>query len=74
VTHGAVWLKGQREGGTLATKKPPSLGLIERGGGILIRLVENVQRTTTKPSIEAAIAPGTCIYTDEDAIYGRMEQ
>jgi transposase len=48
--------------------------MIQRGGEVIIRMVENVQQITIKPFIEAAIAPGTCIYTDEYDIYSRLEQ
>jgi transposase len=48
--------------------------MIQRGGEVIIRMVENVQQITIKPFIEATIAPGTCIYTDEYDIYSRLEQ
>jgi hypothetical protein len=41
---------------------------------VIIRMVENVQQITIKPFIEAAIAPGTCIYTDEYDIYKQNPQ
>jgi transposase len=37
-------------------------------------MVENVQQMTMKPLIMARIAPGTCIFTDEYDIYGRLAQ
>ena len=67
-------LQGKRGGGTLATEKPPIFGMIQRGGEVVIRMLENVQQRTIKPLIKATIAPGTCIYTDEYDIYGRLEQ
>ena len=48
--------------------------MIQRGGEVVIRMLENVQQRTIKPLIKATIAPGTCIYTDEYDIYGRLEQ
>ena len=71
---GADDSKGKRGRGTLATEKPPIFGMIQRGGEVVIRMLENVQQRTIKPLIKATIAPGTCIYTDEYDIYGRLEQ
>jgi transposase len=39
--------------------------MIERGGAVVIRMLENVQQVTIKPLIQATIAPGTLVYTDE---------
>lgn len=66
-------LKGARGRGTLGKEKPPILGMIERGGDVVIRMLDNVKHGTIEPLIKATIAPGTCIYTDEYAIYGRLE-
>jgi hypothetical protein len=48
--------------------------MIQRGGEVVIRMLDNVQQRTIKPLIQATIALGTCIYTDEYAIYSRLEQ
>ncbi len=37
-------------------------------------MLPNVQQTTIKPVIEAAVAKGTQIYTDEYDIYARLPQ
>jgi transposase len=47
--------------------------MIQRGGEVVIRMLANVQQRTIKPLIQATIAPGTCVYTDEYAIYSRLE-
>jgi len=39
--------------------------MIQRSGEVVIRLLENVQQRTIKPLIQATIAPGLCVYTDE---------
>ncbi len=39
--------------------------MIQRGGEVVIRMLENVQQQTIAPLIQATIAPGTLIYTDE---------
>ena len=47
--------------------------MIERGGRVVIRMLENVQRVTIEPIIKATIAPNTRIHTDEYSIYDRLE-
>ena len=39
--------------------------MIQRGGNVVIRLLENVQQKTIEPIIKATIAPGSLIHTDE---------
>ncbi|MDZ4220203.1 MAG: transposase [Methylobacter sp.] len=46
-------------------EKPPIFGMIQRGGQVVIHMLENVQQATIKPFIQSTIAPGTLIYTDE---------
>jgi hypothetical protein len=65
-------LKGAPGRGTLEKDKPPILGLIERGGQVVIRMLPNVQHVTIKPIIEQVVAKGSLIHTDEYAIYGRL--
>lgn len=48
--------------------------MIERGGDVVIRMLENVQQVTIKPLIQATIAPGTLVYSDEYDIYGRLDE
>jgi len=48
--------------------------MIERGGAVVIRMLENVQQMTIKPLIQATIAPSTLVYTDEYDIYSRLEE
>ena len=67
-------MKGARGRGTLATEKPPVLGLVQRGGLLVLRLLENVQQTTIQPVIEQIVAKGSLIYTDEYNIYNRLKQ
>ncbi|SEJ40290.1 ISXO2-like transposase domain-containing protein, partial [Azotobacter beijerinckii] len=65
-------MKGARGRGTLAQEKPPILGMIQRGGQVLIRMLVNVQQQTIEPLIQAMIRPGTQVYSDEYGIYGRL--
>lgn len=66
-------LKGERGRGTLAKEKPPIFGMIQRGGEVVIRMLEDVKQTSIKPLILDTVAAGTLIYTDEYAIYNRLE-
>jgi transposase len=47
--------------------------MIERGGDVVIRMLENVQQVTIKPLIQATIVLGSLVYTDEYDIYSRLE-
>jgi transposase-like protein len=62
-------LKGKRGRGTAAQDKPPVLGLIERGGLVRIRMLDNVQRSTIQPLIEQLVGKGSLVYSDEYNIY-----
>src|SRR5690349_4305510 len=59
--------------GTLETEKPPILGLIQRGGDLVLHMLENVRQTTIQPIIEATVAGGALILTDEYGIYARLK-
>lgn len=67
-------LKGQRGRGTAQNEKPPILGMIQRGGAVVLRMLENVQQTTIQPIIQAQVVPGTQVYTDEYNIYSRLSK
>jgi transposase len=56
----------------LAKEKPPILGLIQRGGEVVLRMLENVQQQTIEPVIRTCVAAGTRLYTDEYAISARL--
>ena len=59
--------------GTLAKDTPPILGRIQRGGQGVLQMLANVQQKTIQPIIEATVATGTLVYTDEYDIYARLE-
>jgi transposase len=65
-------LPGAPGRGTLEKDKPPILGLIQRGGQVVLRMLPNVQQITIKPVIAASVTPGTLIHTDEYDIYARL--
>jgi len=65
-------LKGKRGRRTLAGDKPPVLGLLQRNGEVVIRLLPNVQQVTIQPVITSTVVPGSQFYTDEYDIYDRL--
>ena len=46
--------------------------MIQRGGQVVLKMLANVQQTTIKPIIEAGVAKGALIHTDEYDIYARL--
>lgn len=54
-------------------EKPPILGLIQRGGEVVLHMLANVQQTTIQPIIKATVAHDSLIYTDEYDIYARLD-
>ena len=48
--------------------------MIQRGGQVGIRILEDVRQTTSQPLIEATIRPGTLVLTDEYTIYKRLPE
>jgi len=48
--------------------------MIQRGGQVVLRMLENVQQATIQPIIEKFIKPGTLINTDEYNIYARLTE
>ena len=60
--------------GTLEKDKPPILGLIQRGGQVVMQMLANVQQKTIQPIITAAVAAGALIHTGEYDIHARLEE
>lgn len=67
-------LRGAPGRGTLATEKPPVLGLIQRDGDVVLNMLPNVQQATIKPIITQAVEPGSLMFTDEYNIYNRLPE
>ena len=40
----------------------------------MVKMLANVQQTTIRPVIEAAIAKGTLVHTDEYDVYARLDE
>src|SRR3954453_21321398 len=66
-------LRGAPGRGTLAKEKPPILGLLQRGGEVVVRMLANVRQTTIRPVIEASVAQGALVPTDEYDVYARLQ-
>ena len=47
--------------------------MIQRSGQVVLQMLPNVQQTTIKPIVEAGVAEGTLVYTDEYDFYARLE-
>ena len=47
--------------------------MIQRGGEVVLHMLANVQQQTIQPIITKILQPGTLVYTDEYAIYDRLE-
>ena len=65
-------LAGAPGRGTREKDKPPILGLIQRGGQVVLHMLANVQQTTIQPIIEATVAKGALVHTDEYGVYARL--
>jgi transposase-like protein len=48
------------------------LGMIQRGGQVVITLMANVTQQPIKPFLKDTIVPATLVYTDEYSIYARL--
>jgi transposase-like protein len=60
------------EGFGALRRTPPILGLIQRGGQVVLRMLADVRQKTIRPVIEAAVAGGARIHTDEYGSYARL--
>ena len=48
--------------------------MIQRGGQVVLRMLDNVQQVTIRPIIMATIVSGSRLYTDEYQIYSRLDE
>src|SRR3954463_4502600 len=67
-------LRGAPGRGTLAKDKPPVLGLLQRGGEVVVRMLADVRQATIRPVIEGSVAKGALVHTDEYDVYARLEE
>ena len=52
-------LKGKRGRGTMEKERPPVFGMIQRGGQVVINLLDNVKQKTIEPFIKDTIDSGS---------------
>ena len=48
--------------------------MIQRGGQVVLRVLDNVRQVTIQPIIDKFVTPGTLVNTDEYDIYGRLTE
>jgi transposase-like protein len=68
-------LGGKRRGGKRgrgAPGKTTVFGMLERGGDVMTRIVENVKRVTLEPHIAANMKRGSTVSTDELKSYAKL--
>jgi transposase len=66
-------LQGKPGRGTLAGEKSPILGMIQRGGEVVIQMLDNLQQHTLQPLLTRTIQSGSTVCTDEYNIDARLE-
>jgi len=69
---GGVSRGGKRGRG--APNKTVVLGMLQRDGEVMVRVVPNVRRSTIQPIIEANVKPETTVHTDELASYDGLDR
>ena len=47
--------------------------MLQRGGAVVLHMLANVRQATIRPIIEATVAEGTVVNTDEYNAYARLE-
>ncbi len=70
-----TYIGGKRPGkrGRGAAGKTVLMGMIERDGSVMVKVVPNVRRVTLQPVIAASVTPGSEIHTDELHSYRGLE-
>ena len=63
--------RGRRK---LEKEKPPILGMIQRGGQVVIKMLSDVKQRMIKPLITETIAPGAMVMTGEYDIYAKLPE
>jgi len=68
VSKGNQWTRW----GGLSTRKAPILGIVQRGGQVVIKCIEDRTRGTILKLIEKHVEKGTTIYTDGHPSYKKL--
>jgi transposase len=72
-----TYVDGKRKGAdgrplTDDPKKTPVLGIVERGGRVLMRVVPDARALTLMPLVQQYVLPESIVYTDEWRPYDRL--
>ncbi len=55
-------------------KKTPAVAIVQRGGKVIAKAVDNVSISRVYPLIQKHVLPGSVIYTDESPVYAKLDQ
>lgn len=61
-------------GGRSTMNKTPVVGMLERGGKVRVRVVEDVRRRTLQSHVRDTIEPGATVYTDALPSYAGLDK
>jgi transposase-like protein len=65
-------LRGARGRGTFANEPPPIVGMMQRGGLVVIPMLANGHQPTSAPVITHPVVPGSLVYTADYTSDGRL--
>jgi transposase len=55
-------------------RKLPAVAIVQRGGKVIAKAVDNVSKSRIYPMIEKHVTKGSVIYTDESPIYTKLSE
>jgi transposase len=69
------WVGGRRRSSSMPWwKRPVLLGVVERGGRVFIKVVNEANATTAMPFVREHVEKGATFNTDESGIYNRAKK
>ena len=72
-----TYIGGKTKGGKRgrgAPNKTVVFGMLERGGGVMTKVVQNVRKKTLQPIIKENVEAGSTVHTDELKSYGGLSK
>lgn len=60
--------------GSISTRKTPILGIIQRGGRVIIKTIEDRNQATLNKMVLQYVVPGSTVYTDGWLGYNRLKK
>ena len=70
VSKGNKWTRW----GGISTRKTPIIGIVERGGNVVIKAVEDRKRSTIIEIVKQHVIEGSTIYSDGNPVYQKLPQ